>query len=147
MSEELSRISLAIPTSLLTQLDELTARRGMMKNRSEVIRDLVRDALISDAVENPDAQIMGTLTIVYNHHTNDLQERLDEIQHAHFDEIVCTTHVHADAHNCLEVIIMRGKSAELHEIADQLIGTKGVKHGEFVTTSIEAAEHHHHHHS
>ncbi|MCD8200103.1 MAG: nickel-responsive transcriptional regulator NikR [Coriobacteriaceae bacterium] len=144
MAEDLSRISLAIPTDLLQGLDELTERRGIQKNRSEVIRDLIRDALVDETVADPDAEVMGTLTIVFNHHANDLQERLDEIQHAHFQEIVATTHVHADAHNCLEVIIMRGKSAQIQEIADRLLGTKGVRHGEFVITSIEETAQHEH---
>ncbi len=144
MAEDLSRISLAIPTDLLEGLDELTARRGIQKNRSEVIRDLIRDALVDETVADPDAEVMGTLTIVFNHHANDLQERLDEIQHAHFHEIVATTHVHADAHNCLEVIIMRGKSAQIQDIADRLLGTKGVRHGEFVITSIEETAQHEH---
>ena len=82
---------------------------------------------------------MGTLTIVFNHHTPDLQEKLDHIQHEHFGHIVSSMHVHLDEHNCLEVIVLKGFAADVRSIADLILGTKGVKHGRLVLTT--ASEH------
>ena len=133
---ELTRFSVAMPEGLLMQFDGLVARRGVAKNRSEVIRDLVRDALIRDEIDEVGAEVMGTLTIVFDHHASDVQETLHHIQHAHFGMIVSTTHVHVDEDICLEVIILRGESTDVHLVADQIIGTKGVKHGGLVITTV-----------
>lgn len=107
---ELMRFSVAMPEDLMDELDRYTARRGIAKNRSEAIRDLVRGALIEEEVEDPESSIFGTLTMVFNHHSNDLRDKLDAIQHEHVDEIVSTVHVHLDEENCLEVVLMRGQS-------------------------------------
>lgn len=133
---ELVRFSVAMPEDLMEQLDEYTARRGTSKNRSEAIRDLVREALVEEAVEAPGTQIFGILTLVFNHHSGDLRDKLDDIQHAHVDEIVSTVHVHVDRENCLEVIIMRGSSETVRSIADALMGTKGVLHGHLDVTTV-----------
>jgi len=135
MSSELVRFSVAMPEDLLESFDALVARRGLSKNRSEVVRDLVRDALISEDAAIPGTEVMGTLTIVFNHHASDVQEHLHDIQHHHVGTIVSTTHVHLDADNCLEVIILRGESEVVRAIADRIIGTKGVKHGGLVVTT------------
>lgn len=131
----LTRFSVAMPEELLMRFDELVARRGVAKNRSELIRDLVREALIQEESGQPGTEVMGTLTIVYGHHAGDVQETLHRIQHAHFGIIVSTTHVHLDEHNCLEVIILRGETTEVRAIADQILGTKGVKNGDLVVTT------------
>lgn len=133
---ELTRFSVAMPEGLLMQFDALVSRRGIAKNRSEVIRDLVRDALVRDQIEQPGAEVMGTLTIVYNHHASDVQETLHNIQHAHFGMIVSTTHVHIDEHVCLEVVILRGEATDVRLVADLIVGTKGVKHGGLVLTTV-----------
>lgn len=146
---ELIRFSVAMPEDLMQALDEYSERRGTGKNRSETIRDLVRTALVEEEVEDPNSQIFGTLTMVFNHHANDLRDKLDAIQHAHVDEIVSTVHVHLDAENCLEVILMRGTSRDIRCIADTLLGTKGVMHGKLVTTTTGDPAHSHahgHHH-
>ena len=133
---ELTRFSVAMPEGLLMQFDELVSRRGVAKNRSEVIRDLVRDALIRDEIDQVGAEVMGTLTIVYDHHASDVQETLHNIQHAHYGMIVTTSHVHVDEDMCLEVIILRGESTDVRIVADQIVGTKGVKHGGLVVTTV-----------
>ena len=135
MSSELVRFSVAMPEELLMSFDAFVARRGLAKNRSEVVRDLVRDALVADEVGMPGTEVMGTLTIVFNHHASDVQEKLHVIQHGHFGMIVSTTHVHLDEDNCLEVIILRGETTDVHDIADQILGTKGVKNGGLVITT------------
>ena len=142
---ELTRFTVAMPVDLMESLDEYAARRGVAKNRSEAIRDLVRSALVEETVEDPDAKIFGTLTMVFDHHANDLRDKLDSIQHAHCDEIVSSMHVHVDEHNCLEVIIMKGASATVRGIADALLGTKGVLHGKLVVTAVAPREHEHGH--
>jgi len=79
--------------------------------------------------------MVGTITLVYDHHVHDLAEKLTEQQHAHNDQIISSLHVHLDAHNCLEVLVSRGKASEVKRIADELLGVKGVKHGKLVMTS------------
>lgn len=144
---ELVRFSVAMPEDLMDELDRYTARRGIAKNRSEAIRDLVRGALIEEEVEDPDSSIFGTLTMVFNHHSNDLRDKLDAIQHEHVDEIVSTVHVHLDEENCLEVVLMRGQSKVIRSIADALLGTKGVLHGKLVVTTTDTAQMHSHGHT
>lgn len=144
---ELVRFSVAMPEDLMDALDTYTARRGTAHNRSEAIRDLVRNALVEEEVEDPDSNIFGTLTMVFNHHSNDLRDKLDCIQHEHVHEIVSTVHVHLDQENCLEVVLMRGKSRVIRSISDALLGTKGVMHGKLVVTSTGATHTHEHVHS
>lgn len=132
---ELVRFGVAMDESLLEQFDALVARRGTATNRSEAIRDLVRDALVDAEWEEAEDEVVATVTMVFDHHANDLAERLDAIQHAHFDKVVSTLHVHLDAHNCLEVLVVRGASSDVRTIAESLLGTKGVKHGKVVTTT------------
>lgn len=132
---KLVRFGVAMDEELLDSFDELVARRGDGVNRSEAVRDLVRDALVDAEWEGSADEIVGTITMVFDHHASDLAEKLDALQHAHFEEIVSSMHVHLDAHNCLEVIVVRGTSADVRDIADGLLGTKGVKHGKLVTTT------------
>lgn len=132
---ELVRFSIAMPEELLMRFDGLVARRGVAKNRSEVVRDLVRDALVQEETGMAGTEVMGTLTIVFNHHAGDVQETLHDIQHAHFGLIVSTTHVHLDEDTCLEVVILRGETTDVHMVADMILGTKGVKHGGLVVTT------------
>lgn len=135
MSNDLVRFSVAMPEELLMSFDQLVARRGLAKNRSEVVRDLVRDALVEDECSTPGIVVMGTLTIVYDHHANDLQEKLHAIQHDYFEEIVSSMHVHVDQHMCLEVIVMRGETGLIQGIANRILGTKGVQNGRLVLTT------------
>ena len=132
---KLTRFGVAMDEDLLDRFDRLVERRGTHANRSEAVRDLVRDALVESEWEDSDEEIVGTVTMVFDHHASDLSERLDSLQHAHHDKIVSSMHIHLDAHNCLEVLVVRGTSAQLHAIADGLLGTKGVKHGKLVLTT------------
>ena len=132
---KLIRFGVAMDDELLDRFDALVARRGSAANRSEAVRDLVRDALVDAEWEGSDEEIVGTITMVFDHHANDLTEKLDAVQHAHFDKVVSSMHVHLDAHNCLEVIVVRGASGDIRSIAETLLGTKGVKHGKLVTTT------------
>jgi CopG family nickel-responsive transcriptional regulator len=131
---ELVRFGVSIDERLLDRFDELIAEKSYV-NRSEALRDLIRGALVQDRWDAGDAEAIGTVTLVYDHHTRDLADKITEHQHAHHEEVVSTLHVHLDAHHCLEVIVLRGVARDLKRIADGLIGTKGVKHGEFVATT------------
>lgn len=137
MAEDLNRFSVTMPQDLSLKLDKLVARRGNGANRSEVIRDLVRDAIQEDEIQVPDTLVMGTLTIMYNHHANNLTDALHDIQHDFCDFIISTTHVHVDEHTCLEVIILKGENEVVRLIADKILGTKGVEHGKLVLTTTE----------
>ena len=136
MAGELVRFSVAMPEDLLIRFDELVARRGLMKNRSEVVRDLVRDALVEDTCSIPGMEVVGTLSITYDHHASDVQEKLHDIQHDYFASIMSTTHVHLDEHRCLEVILLRGETGLVQTIANMILGVKGVKNGHLALTTI-----------
>ena len=133
---ELARIGVAIDDDLLARFDALNERRGY-SNRSEAFRDLIRDALIQETVSAPDSAVVGTLTLVYDHHVRMLTDRLTELQHDHHQEIVSTLHVHLDHHHCLEVLVLRGRSDAVRQIADRLISTKGVAHGRLTLTAAD----------
>lgn len=134
---ELTRIGVAIDSELLRKFDALIASRGYA-NRSEAFRDLIRDELVERAWEQPDSKVVGTVTLVYDHHVRMLNEKLTDMQHSHFHHILSTLHVHLDHDNCLEVLVVKGRASEVKKIADALISTKGVKHGRLTITSTGA---------
>lgn len=131
---DLVRFGISMDQQLLEDFDRLIERKGYV-NRSEAIRDLVRSALVEEKWEAGDEETVGTVTLVYNHHVRDLSDKLTEQQHSHHNEIVSALHVHLDAHNCLEVLVVRGKASDVKKIADELLGVKGVKHGKLVMTT------------
>src|SRR5579872_7317961 len=133
----LSRIGVAIDTDLLDKFDHLIGQRGYT-NRSEAFRDLIRDELVEQTWESPHSNVVGTVTLVYDHHVRMLNEKLTDLQHDHHRSILSTLHVHLDHDNCLEVLVVRGKAAEVQKIADALISTKGVKHGRLTIASTGA---------
>ena len=124
---ELARIAISIDKKLMDRFDKSIGEKGYT-NRSEAIRDLIRDSLVELEWE-ADKEVVGTITLVYSHHTRELPDTLNDLQHHHYHAIISNLHVHLDEHNCLEVMIVRGKSSEVKKIADRLIGTKGVVHG------------------
>lgn len=134
---ELSRIGIAIDAKLLKKFDQLIASRGYT-NRSEAFRDMIREELVEKAWERPDSAVVGTVTLVYDHHVRLLNEKLTEFQHSHFHHVLSTLHVHLDHDNCLEVIVVKGRAGEVKKIADALISTKGVKLGRLTLASTGA---------
>lgn len=131
---DLTRFGISIDDRLLKRFDDMIAGKGYV-NRSEAIRDLIRNALVEDAWAREDEETVGTVTLVYDHHTRDLADKLTEQQHSHHEAIISALHVHLDAHHCLEVVVVKGKAKNVKRLADELIGTKGVKHGKLVTTT------------
>jgi CopG family nickel-responsive transcriptional regulator len=142
---QLSRTGVSLDEDLLKVFDQLIGRRGYA-NRSEAFRDLIREALLADQVgaNNP---VVGTLTLVYDHHVPNLAQKLTEVQHAAGAMVLAATHVHLDHHYCLEVIILKGRSKSLQEIADRMLALRGVELGKLVLTtsgaSLKQANHAH----
>jgi len=134
----LERFGVSMEDELLARFDALIERRGY-NSRSEAIRDLVRQELVKEEWADPNTEVIGTLTIVYEHHEHELANVLAELQHQYHDSITCSTHIHLDAHNCLEVIVVRGRSSRVKYIANTLISTRGVKHGQLVSTTTGRA--------
>ncbi len=127
------RFSISLDKRLLAGFDEFIKRRRY-KTRSEAIRDLIRKSLVKDEWA-ADREVIGVISLVYDHHQHKLQEKITELQHDYHQQITSTTHVHMDHHNCLEVIIVRGKSRTVHELAERLISTRGVKDGNLAMSS------------
>ena len=132
--ETVSRFSVSLPPSLLSQLDRMASEKGY-DNRSLAIADMIRDHLVEHRQKFGSEEIAGTITLVYEHHKQHVQETLTDIQHDHHAVIISTLHVHFDHHNCLEVLIVRGQAAVIRKIADELIAAKGVKHGKLTVTT------------
>ena len=132
--ETVSRFSVSLPPSLLAQLDQM-AQEKSYDNRSLAIADMIRDRLVEHRQKFSNEDIAGTITLVYDHHKLHVQEKLTDIQHDHHEVILSTLHVHLDHHNCLEVLIVRGKAGVIRKIADELIAAKGVKHGKLTVTT------------
>ena len=139
------RFGVSIEEELLQGFDALIAKKGYA-NRSEALRNLIRGMLLDVEVrEKPDAEVVGTLTLVYDHDHGDLSNRLVDLQHKHHDRIISTLHVHIDEHSCLEVLIVRGRNDEVQQISDSLIGTRGVQQGKLIISTAESATHGHPH--
>jgi CopG family nickel-responsive transcriptional regulator len=129
----LKRFSVSLKQNLLADFDKFI-RRCQYSNRSEAIRDLIRKALVQREWE-ADKNVIGVITLVYDHHQHQLQETITQIQHDFHDRIISTTHIHMDHDNCLEVIIIRGKALEVRDLSERLIATKGVKNGDLSMSS------------
>ncbi|MBQ7456765.1 MAG: nickel-responsive transcriptional regulator NikR [Desulfovibrio sp.] len=130
----LVRFGVSVDNDLLKPFDDLCAKKGYT-NRSEAIRDLIRTALVKDSWENALDYKTGTLTLVYDHHKNDLSKKITNIQHDDFDIIVTSMHVHLDHDNCLEVLVLKGDPNRVRALSNKLIACTGVKHGVFCGTS------------
>jgi CopG family nickel-responsive transcriptional regulator len=128
---ELVRFGVSMDAELLTAFDSLIDRKGY-KNRSEALRDLVRDTLVQTTWDQDDGPAIAALCLVYDHHVHDLTARLTRIQHDYADSIVSTLHVHLTHDDCLEIIVLKGQPRELQQLADRLISTRGVKRGRLV---------------
>lgn len=131
---ETIRFGISIDERLLKSFDKLIDDKGYT-NRSEAVRDLIRNSLVDEQWANDEEEMVGTVSLVFNHHTRELSDKLTEHQHSHHQEIVSALHVHLDAHHCLEVVVIKGKAKNIRKLADELIGTKGVKHGRLMTTT------------
>ncbi len=130
---ELVRVSLSIPKSLFDRLEEMVISSGY-GNRSEFVRDLIRDHLVTQEWESNEV-LLGTLSLLYDHHTRGLTERLIHQQHHFPGKVLATTHVHLDEHLCAEMIMVRGRSKDIKTLADRLQREKGVLHAKLAASS------------
>ncbi len=131
---KLVRFGVSIDENLLKKFDALIMKRGY-NNRSEAIRDMIRNQLVETSWSSGEEEVAGTITLVYDHHVRGLSDMLTEIQHNYYQLILSTMHLHLDHHHCLEVLAVQGKAVEVRKVAESLISVKGVKHGRLTITS------------
>ena len=131
---DLIRFGISMEKDLLSRLDQEIVKRGY-PNRSEAIRDLIRNQLVEIEWSQEEEEVAGTITIIYNHHVRGLSDLLLEMQHDHHHMIISVMHVHLEHEHCLEVMVIKGMASEAKELAGRLIGVKGVKHGKLTITS------------
>lgn len=136
---EIERTSISLPKLLLEKFDGVIAKKGY-GNRSEALRDLIRNLLIEEEW-NENADVVAAVTLIYNHHTSNLLNELTDEEHEGIGKIISTMHIHLDAENCLEVVCLKGKASDVGRIGDKLISLEGVKYGKMVkaTTGKEIA--------
>jgi CopG family nickel-responsive transcriptional regulator len=133
LDEKITRFGVSIEPDLLQKFDKTIKKEGYT-NRSEALRDMIRKNIINQDTTDPDSKAIGTLTMIYDHLTRNLTNKLLDLQHDHHNEILTTTHVHIDHHNCLEVLVLKGKTGRIQKLAENIIALKGIKHGELVIT-------------
>ena len=121
----LKRFTISLDEKLLEHFDTAITQRKYV-NRSEAIRDLIRSAFVEEEWQ-ADKDVVGVISMVYDHHQSKLQEKVTEIQHEYHHQIVSATHIHMDHHNCLEVVIVKGKAGSINELADRLRSLRGVR--------------------
>ena len=126
--ERIERIGVSLEKGLLSDFDRLVSGRGY-QNRSEAIRDLIRQELSKEQLGNPKARAVAAVCVVYDHHATKLMEKLTGLQHSHLLQTICTTHIHLDEHNCMEIIVLRGRVGEINKTAENILSQKGVKLG------------------
>ena len=136
-SGRVMRFGISADARLIEKFDGMIVEKSYA-NRSEAIRDLIRDQLVEFAWTKNNEDVIGTITLVYNHELKELTEKLTELEHQSHTNIISSIHVHLDNHNCLEVLIVKGKSSEVQGISYKLIGTRGVKHGKLTMTTSGA---------
>lgn len=129
----LKRFSVSLEDQLLEQFDEYIKTHGY-SNRSEAVRDLIRARLVNEEWEL-DSEVVGVVSLVYDHHQAKLQDRITEVQHDYYQFITSSTHVHMDHHNCLEVTIVKGQASKVRELSERMIALRGVKSGNLTMTS------------
>jgi CopG family nickel-responsive transcriptional regulator len=132
--EKTIRFSVSLPETLLWELDRRVVGRGY-SSRSEFVRDLIRERIVEDKWSEDAEDAVGVLSITYDHHQRDLTERLVQKQHSRYVNILCSTHVHLDHDNCLEIIIIKGRPSEIERIGIEIAGLRGVRFSKLTRTS------------
>jgi CopG family nickel-responsive transcriptional regulator len=132
-SERVTRFGVSLPQKLLENFDTILDEKGY-PNRSEAIRDLIRDFLVKQEW-NEKGEVVGSLTLVYSHDVRGVSDKLTEMQHNYHGNIISSMHVHLDEHSCMEVLVIAGQNQDVMCIADGLIASRGVKHGKLVMTT------------
>jgi CopG family nickel-responsive transcriptional regulator len=141
--DKLIRFSISMEESLLHEFDHLIGRQGYT-NRSEAIRDTVREKLVQESVQSPHGFVYGALVYIYDHHKRELEKTLSNLQHEYFENIISTSHVHVDHDHCMEVVLLKGKADALTALAEKILSFKGVEHGKLtLTASLQPHVHSH----
>jgi len=135
--EQVERIGVSLDKKLLSLFDKLIAKQGY-QSRSEAIRDMIRQQLSGERLRNPKARAVAAVCLVYDHHSTKLMEKLTDLQHSHLLQTISSIHVHLDEHNCLEVIVLRGRVGEINKMAENIVSLKGVKLGRINFVTMEA---------
>ena len=133
-AQVVTRFGISIESKLLTRFDALIHEKGYA-NRSEAIRDLIRDDLVSRGWQKETGDKVGTITLIYDHHNHEVGEKLTELQHKHHHHVVSTMHIHLDHDYCMEVLAVKGEGRMLQRLADEMISLKGIIHGKWVGTT------------
>ncbi len=132
----IERVGVSLDKKLLSMFDELITKQGY-QNRSEAIRDLIRQQISSERLKNPKAKAVAAVVLVYDHHSTKLIDRLTDLQHSHILQTISSMHIHLDEHDCLEVIVLRGRVGEINKMAEGIISLKGVKLGRINLVATE----------
>ena len=132
--KKIVRFGVSMGKKLLEDFDELISRKGYT-NRSEAVRDLIRNHLVEEEWRTEKKEMIGTITLVYVHHIRGLLDTLTDLQHHSHDMIKSTMHLHLDEDNCLEILAVKGTVDKIKAIADKLISVRGVKHGKLTMTT------------
>jgi CopG family nickel-responsive transcriptional regulator len=133
---QVERVGVSLEKELLTVFDKLISQQGY-QSRSEAIRDLIRQQLSSRRLQNEKAHAIAAVVLVYDHHSSALMERLTDLQHSHLLQTISSLHVHLGHHDCLEIIVLKGKVGEINRMGEKLISIKGVKLGKINLLSTE----------
>ena len=126
--EQIQRIGISLEETLLAQFDSAIESKGY-QSRSEAVRDLIRDSLTSEKLAEPETEAIAAVFVVYDHHQAQLPKKLMKLQHNEFLKTISSLHIHLDHHDCLEVILLKGKVKEITKLGDSIISLKGVKLG------------------
>ena len=132
--DQVARFGVSLNPSLVRELARMVRKKGY-QNRSLAISEMIRGQLVEHRQELRDSEVVGTITLVYDHHRPQVQKTLTDLQHNHLHTIISTLHVHLDHDNCLEVLVVRGKASLVRSVADHLIAAKGIKHGKLTLTT------------
>ena len=136
--DKVIRFSVSLPEQLLVELDKKVSTQGYA-SRSEFTRDLIREKIVKDSWKDENEEVIGVLTMIYTHHQNDLVQRIMDIQHDAKVRVMCNTHVHVDHDNCLETVMVQGKSSDILDFSQKIGGLKGVKFSKLVKAAIPAS--------
>ena len=128
------RFSISVEPELLEKFNKILKEKGY-GSRSEAIRDLIREKIVEEKWEKG-GEVVGSLTLVYDHDVRGVADKLTDLQHTHPTNVVSSMHVHLSGRSCMEILVIRGKAADIRKISEELLSSRGVKHGKLVVTSI-----------
>jgi CopG family nickel-responsive transcriptional regulator len=134
--KQIERVGVSLDKKLLSTFDKLIAKQGY-QSRSEAIRDLIRQQLSSEHLSNPKAKAVAAVFLVYDHHSTTLMDKITDLQHSHILQTISSMHIHLDEHDCLEVIVLRGRVGEINKMAENIVSLKGVKLGRINLVATE----------